>query len=99
MAIFEASVSTTGQGVSAPLIVRHLSDMTVTVIPTVAAKCQYSTSTRQEIDAGSATWIDWPSGNVSSAVTDAFLYRVIAVRLNSSAAAKLEVVGRASDDH
>jgi len=93
--IFHSSVAVAAAGNSNPVIVKRLSQCTVTVIPGAGATaaCQYTTSSDAEVAAGTANWINWPAGQVSSPSSDAILYRVTALRLSATGAAKLEVLG------
>lgn len=93
--IKQLSASVAEAGVSAPRMISGLREVTVTVIPEspAYAKCQFTTSSRAEVYSGDATWQDWPHGNVSVPTTDAFLFRVTALRLSATGAAKLEILG------
>lgn len=95
--IRQASVSMATAGNSAAVIIDDLAGATITVAPTspAVAKCQYTTSSKRDIELGTAIWIDWPQGFVSTPKSDAMLYRVVALRLVTTGAAKLEVLGNA----
>ncbi|SFY16330.1 hypothetical protein [Azotobacter vinelandii] len=90
----QLSASVVEAGDSPPLVVYGLRKMTISVIPsgTSSAKCQYTTSSLRDVLDGQANWIDWPNGYVSSPTTDAFLFRVMAVRLSATGPAKLEII-------
>lgn len=93
--IKQLSASVAEAGVSAPRMISELREVTVTVIPEspAYAKCQFTTSSRAEVYSDDATWQDWPHGEVSNTTTDVFLFRVTAVRLSATGAAKLEILG------
>ncbi|MFC0669461.1 hypothetical protein ACFSKY_06300 [Azotobacter chroococcum] len=94
--ISHMSVSVAEAGVSDPTYILGFRETTISVIPASAdalAKCQYSTSSRKAIQDGSATWIDWPKGNISLPATDVILFRATAVRLQATGAAVMEIIG------
>lgn len=90
---FQQTIRNTAAGVSNPLMVEDYSPITVTVIPGMgSARAQYTTSSKQAISNGTATWIDWGLGQVNYPTSDGLMLRVVAIRLNSSADATLELV-------
>ncbi len=62
---------------------------TVAVYPTTRAKAQYTVDSPAKINAGTAVWIDWPVGAITSARTDTLMGVATGIRLVS-------VVGAAS---
>lgn len=93
--ISHLSISVAEAGASEPRVILGFRETTISVIPTVpaTAKCQYTTSSREAVRDGMATWIDWPSGSVSKPTTDTILFRATAVRLHATGPAKLEIIG------
>lgn len=61
---------------------------TVTAIPGVGGTMlvQFSTSPEKDVDAGTATWQNWPSGTVAATTSDVLLGRVTAVRATATTA-------------
>lgn len=59
------------------------------------AKCQYTLSDFDLVQAGSARWLDWPLGNVRSSDADFIIGAATAVRLVSTRnAAVMEVLAK-----
>ena len=63
----------------------------VSVMPGTSATVQYTTSTYAELDAGTATWHDWPAGSVSTTTSDDVKTCITALRLVSVGASDWEV--------
>lgn len=77
---------------SDPLIIPSLGrDVAVSVSPGDAATVQYSLSSYAAIEAGEATWHDWPEGEITEPATDAVLGAVTALRLVSTGDSEWEV--------
>ena len=62
---------TAGAGYGAPVFILG-TGATVTAIPggSGTSTVQYTTSSAQDVNAGLATWISWPAGDVSVATAD-----------------------------
>lgn len=57
------------------------------------ARIEYTLSCRSDIDGGTARWMVWPAGNVSTSADDALLSHACAIRgVTSGGTARLEVV-------
>ena len=71
-----------------PVLTLGISPISIKVKPgdtggtPVAVKVQYTTSPVSDIEAGTATWTDWPSGAVTVETDDVLIYPVAAVRLH-----------------
>lgn len=90
---FQQTIKNTAAGNSYAVIVEDYLPLTITVIPGLgSAKVQYTTSSKTAIANGTANWIDWQQGMVSTPKSDGLMLRVIAIRLSSSADATMEVV-------
>lgn len=61
--------------------------------PGQTARVEFTLSCQMDIDAGTAKWLTWPVGNVSTSTDDAMLTHAYAVRgVSSGGVAKLEVL-------
>lgn len=90
---FQQTIRNTAAGNSNPVMVEDYLPITVTVIPGLgSAKVQYTTSTKTAVSAGTAHWIDWAKGMVSTPQSDGLMLRVTALRLSSSADATMELL-------
>jgi hypothetical protein len=89
------TISTAAESRSAAYILpRECNQITMVLTPTTAtASVEYTCSGMDEIDAGTARWVAWPKGIVSSSTSDAAL-NVVAVRLRQigTGSAKLDLV-------
>ena len=57
------------------------------------ARVEYTLDDRQAVDGGSALWVPWQEGDVTQATANAIEGPVTALRMVSSAAADLRVLG------
>lgn len=90
---FQTTIRNTVAGNSNPVLVEDYLPITVTIIPGLgSAKAQYTTSSKTAVSAGTAFWIDWDKGMVSTPKCDGLMLRVTAIRLSSSADATMELV-------
>ena len=77
---------------SDPLIIPSLGrDVAVAVTPGTSATVQYSLSSYADIVTGSATWHDWPAGEVTDPAADGIAGAASALRLVSVGASDWEV--------
>ncbi|NIC05264.1 hypothetical protein [Billgrantia bachuensis] len=77
---------------SDPLIIPSVGrDVAVAVTPGTAASLQYTLSNYAAIEEGSATWHDWPAGEVVETNVDSIAGTVSALRLVSTGASTWEV--------
>lgn len=91
---WRSRVDVSGGGTSDYILLNYnTTRTTVGVYPTTRAKAQYTISSVEMIDAGTAKWIDWPIGASTSNKTDTLLGIATAVRLVSLVgAASMEIV-------
>ena len=91
---WRASASVAGGQTSDWILVNYNnSRTTVAVYPTTRAKAQYTVDPVSKINAGTAVWIDWPVGNITSPRTDTLMGVCTAIRLVSIVgAASMEVL-------
>lgn len=81
---WRAGVSVTGGGTSDWIMVNYNNARTtVAVYPTTRAKAQYTIDSPEEIAAGTAVWIDWPIGAITSPRTDTLIGVATGIRLVS----------------
>jgi len=77
---------------SDPLILPSLGrDVAVAVTPGTAATVQYSLSSYSDVINGTATWHDWPAGEVAGISVDGIAGAASALRLVSTGASSWEV--------
>lgn len=70
-------------------------ETSVAVYPTNRARCEFSVSPLADVEAGTATWIAWPLGNVRTESADTIIGVASAIRLVSDAgSATMEVLAR-----
>lgn len=91
---WRASVDVTAGATSDWVMVNYNNTRTtVAVYPTTRAKAQYTVDSVAEINAGTATWIDWPLGATTSPKTDTLMGVCTGIRLVSViGAASMEVL-------
>lgn len=91
---FRGSVTTSD--ISDPIMMIYsASKTTVSVYPTDQCKVQHTISTPDEIDAGTAEWIDWDKGRVRVNSSDTIIGTVTAIRAVAiSGSVKMEVISR-----
>lgn len=89
-------ISLSFSGTSEPIMIQPgYKDISVAITPAVGqtARVEYTLSPQTDIDDGTATWLTWPAGDVSSSRDDALLAKAYAIRgVSSSGAAKLEIL-------
>lgn len=84
---------TSGQTSDWVMVNYNNSRTTVAVYPSGRAKAQYTVASEAEINAGTATWIDWPLGAANTARTDTLLGVATGIRLVSiTGSAKMEIL-------
>lgn len=66
-------------------------DVLVVVSPSTSARLQFTISSKEAINAGTATWVDWEDGDVSEARARVISGTVSALRLVSVGASIWEV--------
>ena len=92
---YKASVSVTGGNTSDYVKMNFNTQTSVAVYPNNRARCEFTISPITDVEAGTATWIRWPRGNVRRDTADTLIGVASAVRLVSvSGAATMEVLAK-----
>lgn len=93
MRILYSVAALDGLASAAVAISEQATSVAVSCIPTTSAKIQYTLCSQAVIDAGTADWIDWSKGAVTSASADLLPLGATGVRcLSVTGAAKMQVV-------
>lgn len=94
-AFFSGKVTVATGETSDYAILPYNAESSVAVYPSGRAKCQYTLSKVADVEAGTATWIDWPLGVVSANDADTIIGVASAVRLVSlQGEATMEVIAK-----
>lgn len=92
---YYVEVSVTGGQTSDYVKLPYNAQSSVAIYPNNRAKVQYTLSSIDKLEAGTADWIDWPLGSINRNDSDTIVGVATSVRLVSdNGVARMEVLAR-----